>query len=100
GSGNLHASGTLSISDVDQGQANFAPQAATAGSNGYGSFTLAADGSWSYSARSEERRVGKECAGQWVTDSFTAVSSDGTASQLVSVTIIVIKQKTAYDVPK
>src|SRR5206468_2874732 len=71
----------------DAGQSNFAAQAGTLGSNGYGTFTLATNGSWT---RSEERRVGEEQqlgGGQSITDSFTAVSGDGSASQLVTVTI-------------
>src|SRR5205823_4705470 len=73
--------------DVDAGQSNFVPQAGTAGSNGYGTFTLAADGSWNYTASDSQTAVQQLGAGQSLTDSFTAVSSDGTASQLVTVTI-------------
>ncbi|SDH36793.1 VCBS domain-containing protein [Variovorax sp. OV700] len=84
---NLSASGALTIADVDQGQSNFAPQASTAGSNGYGSFSLLADGSWSYTADNSQGAIQQLGAGQSISDSFTAVSSDGTASQLVTVTI-------------
>ncbi|MDQ0568544.1 VCBS repeat-containing protein [Variovorax paradoxus] len=84
---NLSTGGALTIADVDQGQSNFAPQASTAGSNGYGSFTLAADGGWSYSADNSQTAIQQLAAGQSVSDSFTAVSSDGTASELVTVTI-------------
>ena len=80
-------SGALTIADVDQGQSNFTPQASTAGSNGYGTFTLAADGSWTYTADNSQAAIQQLGAGQSITDSFTAVSSDGTASQLVTVTI-------------
>ncbi|WP_200936036.1 VCBS domain-containing protein, partial [Variovorax sp. Root411] len=37
---NLSTGGALTIADVDVGQSNFAPQASTAGSNSYGSFSL------------------------------------------------------------
>jgi VCBS repeat-containing protein len=84
---NLSTSGALTISDVDQGQSNFAPQASTAGSNGHGSFNLLADGSWSYTADNSQAAIQQLAAGQSISDSFTAVSSDGTASQLVTVTI-------------
>ncbi|MET3440641.1 VCBS repeat-containing protein [Variovorax paradoxus] len=84
---NLSTSGALTIADVDQGQSNFAPQASTAGSNGYGSFNLLADGSWSYTADNSQGAIQQLGAGQSLSDSFTAVSSDGTASQLVTVTI-------------
>jgi VCBS repeat-containing protein len=84
---NLSTTGTLTIADVDQGQSNFAPQASTGGSNGYGSFTLAADGSWSYTANNNQAVIQQLGAGQSINDSFTAVSLDGTASQVVTVTI-------------
>src|SRR5688572_5406964 len=84
---NLSTSGALTIGDVDAGQSSFAPQAGTVGGNGYGSFTLAADGSWTYSADNSQSAIQQLGAGQSISDSFTAVSSDGTASQLVTVTI-------------
>src|SRR5258706_3315931 len=80
-------SGVLSIADVDLGQSNFAVQAGTTGSNNYGTFTLAADGHWSYSADNTQTAIQQLGAGQSLTDSFTAVSSDGTASQQITVTI-------------
>ncbi|TKB04516.1 MAG: hypothetical protein E5V75_36140, partial [Mesorhizobium sp.] len=86
-SSHLNASGALTIADVDQGQSSFAAQAGVAGSNGFGTFTLAADGHWSYSADNSQTAIQQLGAGQSLTDSFTAVSSDGTASQLVTVTI-------------
>src|SRR5436305_3416122 len=85
--GNISTSGALSISDVDAGQSNFAAQAGTLGSNGYGTFTLAANGSWTYTANDSQSAIQQLGAGQSITDSFTAVSSDGSASQLVTVTI-------------
>src|SRR5258708_4698623 len=80
-------SGVLTIADVDQGQSTFAVQAGTTGSNNYGTFTLAADGHWSYSADNTQTAIQQLGAGQSLTDSFTAVSSDGTASQQITVTI-------------
>ncbi|TGQ38712.1 MULTISPECIES: VCBS domain-containing protein, partial [unclassified Mesorhizobium] len=85
--GNLTADGLLTITDVDAGEANFTTQAATAGSNGYGTFTLAADGSWTYTADNTQAAIQQLGAGDTITDSFTAVSSDGSDSQLVTVTI-------------
>ncbi|MGF6313289.1 VCBS repeat-containing protein, partial [Bradyrhizobium sp. i1.8.4] len=85
--GNLATGGALTIADVDQGQSNFTAQASTAGSNGYGSFTLDAAGNWTYTADDSQTAIQQLGAGQSITDSFTAVSSDGTASQLVTVTI-------------
>src|SRR5207247_1550933 len=83
--GNISTSGALTIADVDAGQSNFAAQAGTLGSNGYGTFTLAADGSWTYTANDSQAAIQQLGAGQSITDSFTAVSSDGSASQLVTV---------------
>lgn len=84
---NLSASGELTIADVDAGQSSFTTQAGTAGSNGYGSFTLAADGNWTYTADNSQSAIQQLGAGESISDSFTAVSSDGTASQVVTVTI-------------
>src|SRR4029077_6579698 len=83
--GNLSTSGALTIADVDQGQSSFVPQASAAGT--YGSFTLDAAGNWSYTASDAQAAIQQLGAGDSVTDSFTAVSFDGTASQLVTVTI-------------
>ena len=85
--GHLSTSGALSISDADQGQADFVVQTATAGNHGYGTFTLDAVGNWTYSADNSQTAIQQLGAGQSITDSFTAVSSDGTASQIVTVTI-------------
>src|SRR5207253_32979 len=85
--GNISTSGALTIADVDAGQSNFAAQAGTLGSNGYGTFTLAANGSWTYTANDSQSAIQQLGAGQSITDSFTAVSSDGSASQLLTVTI-------------
>jgi len=77
----------LTIADVDQGPIELrGPSRGTTGSNNYAPSRLAADGHWSYSADKRRRRstAGRR---QSITDSFTAVSSDGTASQLVTVTI-------------
>ena len=87
GSGNLTTSGALTITDADQGQSNFTPQVATTGSNGFGTFTLDAAGNWAYIADNSQAAVQLLNSGQSITDLFTAVSSDGTASQLVTVTI-------------
>src|SRR5207244_2806292 len=85
--GNLTTGGALTIADVDQGQSSFTAQPGTAGSNGYGSFTLDAAGNWTYTAADGQTAIQQLGAGQSITDSFTAVSSHGTASQLVTVTI-------------
>src|SRR6202035_5964254 len=62
--GNLTTSGALTITDADSGEANFTPQAGAAGSNGYGTFTLAADGSWTYTASDAQTAIQQLGAGQ------------------------------------
>ena len=84
---NLTASGTLAVSDADAGQSSFTAQGGTAGSNGYGTFTLATSGNWTYSANNGQSAIQHLGAGQTITDGFTAVSSDGSSSQVVTVTI-------------
>jgi VCBS repeat-containing protein len=86
-SGNLVTSGALTIADADLGQSGFVAQVGTAGSSGLGTFTLDAAGHWSYAASESQAAIQQLAAGQSVTDSFTAVSLDGTKSQLVTVTI-------------
>ncbi len=85
--GNLNSGGDLTISDVDQDQSFFETQAGTVGSNGYGIFTLDAAGHWTYSADNSQAAIQGLAVDENLTDSFTAVSLDGTGSQLVTVTI-------------
>ncbi|MFW2535458.1 VCBS domain-containing protein, partial [Legionella sp. 28fT52] len=84
-SGNLTKSGTLTIADVDAGQSSFIAQPSVAGT--YGTFTLAANGVWTYTANNAQTTIQQLGAGQTLTDSFTATSADGSASQTVTVTI-------------
>lgn len=84
----LTTGGTLTIVDPDEGESSFVPQAGTAGSNNFGTFTLEAGGKWSYTADNTQPAIQSLGAGDTATDSFTAVSADGTATQLVTVTIV------------
>ncbi|MBZ9761173.1 VCBS domain-containing protein, partial [Mesorhizobium sp. CA8] len=84
-SNHLNTSGALTIADVDQGQSSFAAHASIAGT--YGTFSLDAAGNWTYSADNTQTAIQQLGASDSITDSFTAVSSDGTASQVVTVTI-------------
>ncbi|MES2484048.1 MAG: VCBS domain-containing protein, partial [Pseudomonadota bacterium] len=85
--GDLVTGGTLTISDADEGQSSFTAQAGTAGSNGYGTFTLDAGGQWTYTAVNSAAAIQLLNDGQSLTDSFTAWSSDGSESTVVTVTI-------------
>ncbi|MBK9129463.1 MAG: hypothetical protein IPM13_16980 [Phycisphaerales bacterium] len=80
----LAASGTLTIADVDDGESEFAADADT---TSYGSYTLATDGSWTYTLDNANGTVQALSAGETMTDSFVAVSEDGTASATVTITI-------------
>ena len=81
----LTASGTLTIVDTDTGESFFTP--ATAVNTLYGSYTLGANGVWSYSLNNANPAVQALGEGVTMTDSFTAVSQDSTASKLVTITI-------------
>jgi VCBS repeat-containing protein len=85
--GNLVANGLLTINDADHDQSTFVAQASTAGSNGYGAFTLDAAGHWTYTADNSQTAIQQLGDGQSLTDAFTVHSSDGSADQLVTVTI-------------
>ena len=76
----LSASGALSISDVDSPPA-FVAQSNVAGT--YGSFSIAANGAWSYTANSAYDNLN---VGQSISDTFTVSALDGTIST-VQVTI-------------
>jgi VCBS repeat-containing protein len=78
----LSTSGQLTSLDADSSAA-FNPQASTAGTNGYGSFSVDATGAWTYTTSSA---LDSLAAGQTVTDSFTVTTADGT-TQVVTVTI-------------
>src|SRR5260370_513573 len=73
------------IADQDEATVSFVAQPSPAGT--YGAFALAATGAWTYAANDSQTAIQQLGAGQSIADSFTAVSFDGTASQLVTVTI-------------
>ena len=75
-------SGTLSVSDLDDGEDTFQTQSEQAGS--YGIFSVNETGNWTYTRTAELNSMN---AGEILTDSFTVMSADGTASELVKITI-------------
>ncbi|MGY4828688.1 VCBS domain-containing protein [Sphaerotilaceae bacterium SBD11-9] len=83
GSGNIATGGTLSVTDVDSGQASF--QAGTTAGT-YGSFVLAANGAWTYTASNSNAAIQALGTGQTLTENFTVRSADGSSST-VAVTI-------------
>ncbi|WP_347837945.1 putative Ig domain-containing protein, partial [uncultured Planktomarina sp.] len=82
----LTASGTLTISDVDTDEAVFVAQTDTDGGAGLGVFNLGTDGAWTYAADNTNATIQALGTGDTTTDTFTAVSADGT-TQVVTVTI-------------
>ncbi len=80
----LAASGALSVTDADTGEAEFVAQTDTAGT--YGSFTLGTDGQWTYEADNSQAAIQALGKDETLTDSFTATTADGT-TETVTVTI-------------
>ena len=75
--------GNLTISDADS-SATFIEQKGVAGSNGFGEFSITSAGQWTYTMSSAHNEF---VAGTAYTDSFNAISSDGT-TKLVTVSIL------------
>ena len=82
----LTASGALTITDADSGQAVFVEQSNILGSAGIGLFSLKADGGWSYTVDNTQLAVQSLGTTSNVEDSFTAISADGN-EQVIKVTI-------------
>ncbi len=84
--GQLTAQGTLTVTDVDAGQAAFV--ARTGAPATYGSFDVDAGGHWTYRVNNSLPALQALSAASTLSDSFTVSSLDGTASQTVTVTIL------------
>ena len=81
------AVGHLDASEVDNPPDDWTPVATpTPGVNGYGTYTLTAAGVWTYTLDNSNAAVQALSTGQTLTDTFTAVTVDGT-QQLVTITI-------------
>ncbi|MCG9964887.1 VCBS domain-containing protein [Shewanella cutis] len=80
GSHYLQATGTLSVTDVDAGEAVF--QAGTS-TGQFGELVLHSDGQWMYQADNANPAVQALKAGEQATESFTVTSKDGTAHSIV-----------------
>jgi VCBS repeat-containing protein len=81
------ASGTLTDKDVDNPDNTFtAVSCAQASDHGYGSFTMTASGTWTYTLNEGNPAVKALNACDTLTDTFTVTTIDGTA-QTVTVTI-------------
>ncbi|MDZ7904476.1 MAG: VCBS domain-containing protein [Cypionkella sp.] len=78
--------GSLSVTDVDAGEAAFQSPANLVGT--YGTFTFnAATGAWGYTPNASTLALESLAVGTQVSDSLTVTSIDGTASETIVVTI-------------
>jgi len=80
------AGGTLSVSDVDHTENVFAAVDPSALVGAYGSFTFA-NGTWDYTLNNASADVQALAAGETAHDYLTVKSKDGTATQVIDVTI-------------
>ncbi len=85
--GLLTVDGTLMIVDPDAGESAFAPVTGVAGAGTYGTFTLDAQGHWTYTAENSQAAVqALQVGGTPLTDTLTVASLDGTTHD-ITVTI-------------
>ena len=80
------ATGTLSVTDVDDAPGFTAVDCPTASEAGYGTFTITADGVWTYKLDDANCAVQALNVGDKLTDTFEVTSLDGT-TQRVTITI-------------
>jgi len=78
------ASGTVVVTDPDAGEAVIVAQTNTNGA--YGSFSIGADGMWTYALDNSNTEVQELLVGATLTDAIAIASADGTASA-VTITI-------------
>jgi VCBS repeat-containing protein len=82
------ASGVLTVTDPDAGEAGFAAPAGAALNGTYGAFTFnAATGAWSYELDNARAATQALAAGQQVTETLTVTSFDGSATRDIDVTV-------------
>ncbi|MBO9401805.1 VCBS domain-containing protein [Shimia sp. R9_3] len=73
--------GKLDVTDPDAGQAGFVPQTGVQGA--HGSFTVAPDGTWSYTLDNSQPAVQGLKSGEQITDRLTVSTIDGTTREIV-----------------
>ena len=84
----LTVSGVLTVADEDTGEAELVPIAAgTPGANSYGTFEVLANGNWTYTLDNTLAAVQALPNGITLTDTITVTSEDGTASQVITITV-------------
>jgi VCBS repeat-containing protein len=80
------ATGTLTSTDVDNASDSFTPVKCQESDEGYGTFTMTADGVWTYTLDNDNCKVQSLDDCDTLTDTFTVTSADGT-EQVVTITI-------------
>ncbi|MCP4615046.1 MAG: hypothetical protein GY844_01290 [Bradyrhizobium sp.] len=80
------ATGMLTSTDVDDRPDLFTPVSCGKSDGGYGTFTMTADGVWTYKLDNDNRAVEALGDRDTLTDTFTVTSVDGTA-QVITITI-------------
>lgn len=85
-SGDLTASGQLSIVDPDANQEHFVAMRDIQGDSGLGTFSIDADGHWTYAADNSQPAIQSLPKDHTTTDSVTFMAVDGTR-QTITVTI-------------
>ncbi|WP_063588665.1 retention module-containing protein [Achromobacter ruhlandii] len=82
----LVTSGKLTVSDADAGQSTLVAQANVAGK--YGTFSIDANGNWTYTLNNSLKAVQDLPAGAVLKENFEVVSADGSAKQVITVDVI------------
>ncbi|KMJ91512.1 hypothetical protein ACH58_01965 [Achromobacter xylosoxidans] len=75
------AKGKLDVTDKDAGQASFTPQTDFAGK--YGTFSIDANGNWSFRLDNDAKAVQQLGAKEHLTEVFAVTTADGTAGKVV-----------------
>ncbi|WP_354674204.1 beta strand repeat-containing protein, partial [Cupriavidus alkaliphilus] len=96
--GDASASGTLTVSDVDSGEAHFAAVAPESLAGQYGTFTFdSSTGAWTYTLDND--KADALAAGQQASDSLTVYSADLSASREIKVNIAGTNDTVVNSVP-
>ncbi|WFP08410.1 MULTISPECIES: retention module-containing protein [Achromobacter] len=73
--------GKLDVSDPDAGQAAFDP--ITNKTSDHGTFSIDADGNWTYKLNNDDPKVQALAVGETLTETFTVTTVDGTTAEIV-----------------
>ncbi|MPW35915.1 VCBS domain-containing protein [Vibrio sp. B1Z05] len=86
----ITTTGTLTVHDVDHGEAFFKAQTLQPTNSGhhYGTLTIQQSGEWTYVVDNNNRDVQALHEGEQIQEHFTVTSLDGTATQDITVTLV------------